>query len=335
MTDLPPEVLPNDHRSCLGCGYSLLGLGTEPRCPECGLLNIPDAYRRQVWELVDSGKWFFSGFFSPFRKRLPGWWWALDRDGDLKRAGKAACRNTAIALLIVIASYVGADACTLEVVTKWTSYAASDPTGPPHFESSYVRLMGHCPNHHTSREFASGALPRVPFVTKQTQSSRWFFSLRWHGLVHSLIICSWLVFLWTVPAMVGLWTQIRKGLPPYARAPRTILAATCYETHRLIYFAVVLAMLVCVETALRPALWGFVGIGRWRWVVAAYFLIFVTQGAFGAASWIGPVRSDYTQQLIRSRWHAFRFIVMYGLILPGALAGAAYVLIERISKPPF
>jgi len=60
-------------RPCLACGYDLFGLGDEPRCPECGLLNIPQGYRRQVWELVDSGKWFFSGPFAFFRKRPPGW----------------------------------------------------------------------------------------------------------------------------------------------------------------------------------------------------------------------------------------------------------------------
>jgi hypothetical protein len=29
-------------RKCLACGYDLQGLGDEPRCPECGLLNIPE-----------------------------------------------------------------------------------------------------------------------------------------------------------------------------------------------------------------------------------------------------------------------------------------------------
>jgi len=63
MTGLESDNITDSEaiRSCLGCGYSLRGLGTEPRCPECGLLNIPDAYRKQVWALVDSGKWFFSG----------------------------------------------------------------------------------------------------------------------------------------------------------------------------------------------------------------------------------------------------------------------------------
>ncbi len=35
-------------RPCLACGYDLSGHGEEPRCPECGLLNIPEGYRRQV-----------------------------------------------------------------------------------------------------------------------------------------------------------------------------------------------------------------------------------------------------------------------------------------------
>ncbi len=39
----------------------------------------------------------------------------------------------------------------------------------------------------------------------------------------------------------------------------------------------------------------------------------------GAAGWIGPLRSDYARQLVRSRLHATRIVVMYAAILPWAI----------------
>ena len=38
--------------------------------------------------------------------------------------------------------------------------------------------------------------------------------------------------------------------------------------------------------------------------------------AYGALGWVGPLRSDYTHQLVRSRFHAFRIVVMYAILLP-------------------
>ena len=113
--DLPPET----PRHCLACGYNLFGLGEEPRCPECGLRHVPSVYREQVWELVDSGKWFFSGFFTPWRKRLPGWWWALDRPGDLRRSFRFAVVRVLISTVLILVFVAAADAVRIEITWRY------------------------------------------------------------------------------------------------------------------------------------------------------------------------------------------------------------------------
>ena len=114
-------------RVCVACGYSLYGLGEEPRCPECGLVNIPEAYRKQVWELIDSRRWFFSTMFNPFAKRLPGWWWALDRPGDVRRSFKFAAVHILASVLLIFAFAAIADSFVIKTTTV---YSVPDPNNP-------------------------------------------------------------------------------------------------------------------------------------------------------------------------------------------------------------
>ena len=44
-----------------------------------------------------------------------------------------------------------------------------------------------------------------------------------------------------------------------------------------------------------------------------------------ALGWIGPLRSDYTSQLIRSRFHLVRIVVMYAVAIPMLVASAIYL----------
>ncbi|MCH7596214.1 MAG: hypothetical protein IID35_06600, partial [Planctomycetes bacterium] len=113
----PPEADPGSARHCVACDYNLFGLGDEPRCPECGLMNITDGFRREVWALVDSGKWFFSGFLSPFKKRPPGWWWALDRPGDVRRSFRFAVGHALISAVLVFGFALAADSVLVETTT--------------------------------------------------------------------------------------------------------------------------------------------------------------------------------------------------------------------------
>ena len=48
--------------------------------------------------------------------------------------------------------------------------------------------------------------------------------------------------------------------------------------------------------------------------------------------WVGPLRSDYTRQLIRSRIHLVRILIMYGLVAPFALLGLLVAMVAAISR---
>ena len=45
------------------------------------------------------------------------------------------------------------------------------------------------------------------------------------------------------------------------------------------------------------------------------------------ALWIGLLRSDFTKQIVRSRWHAARIVWMYAILLPAAFALCVSLLI--------
>ncbi len=309
-------------RQCVACGYLLFGLGDEPRCPECGLVNIPEGFRRQVWELVDSGKWFFSGFFSPFRRRLPGWWWALDRPGDVRRSVRFAAMRVAVCGMILFAAIMGAECIRLQM-THASCVSTDDPgvflVKGVAWEYGFLGWYrsGHDLPDRPAEPGECSAWPNLQWKTGK--DVRWVWSAE--GIRPALYIWVWIVATWAGPAAVGIWTQIRRGLPSFARAPRTILAASMYESHRLIYLALAILLWAGLEVLYRARLFdgtvlpfparipGFL-------VPVSLFLLITL---FGAAGWAGPVRSDYTRQLIRSRFHAGRIIVMYAIILPGLL----------------
>lgn len=108
-------------RMCVACGYNLYGLGEDLRCPECGLINLPDGIRKQTWEFVDARSWFFSSMFSPLKKRPAGWWWALDREGDVRRSVRILIRNLVLTILIIV---TGMCLNNTFVVVKTTHYAS-------------------------------------------------------------------------------------------------------------------------------------------------------------------------------------------------------------------
>lgn len=115
--------------------------------------------------------------------------------------------------------------------------------------------------------------------------------------------------LWFLPATAGILSQVRKGLPAHARPRRTIFCATLYEAHRLVHLALVVVIGVAVNTLLR-----YFQPGSYHTATSAlalYGALFI----FGSAAWIGPLRSDYTRQLIQSRLQAFRIVVFYAPLL--------------------
>lgn len=301
-------------RRCVACGYNLYGLGDEPRCPECGLLNIPSGYRQQVWDLVDSRRWFFSSFFGLFQKRPPGWWWALDRPGDVKRSCRFAGCCTIVAAIMILGFGCLADSLRVEVTTRCSYPDPNDPAGPmiDAGERVYVCGMGgSVREYHDDGGYAALYAPGLGLTC--TTTSRPSFKPAFQFIPACGTFFVWVFSIWAGPAMVGLWTQIRKGLPDFARPPRTILAASNYESHRLLYLSIGFAIWTVVDAALRVTV--FAGKSP-VFLSMMWLLLVLTVTAVGAAGWIGPLRSDYTRQLVRSRLHAARIVVMYAVILP-------------------
>jgi len=320
-------------RYCLGCGYNLTGLGEEPRCPECGLLNIPQGYREEVWRLVDSGKWFFSSFFGPFKKRVPGWWWALDRPGDVRRSWKAVAINVLLAAAILSAACLTADLFKLQITFHRSLYDPNSPERKQVDVPDSMWLMGPTGEHfepQTQRE--DKAVVEIAEAWRKgwrmnfTETRRIVVHPRADVLLyfgpHILLL---IMLIWAYPATVGLFTQIRKGLPPFAMARRTIVSAANYESHQMIYMAILAGILIAGLGAAR--LNGCFD-GPWVREQLSMTALYGCIGLFGMARWIGPVRSDYTRQLIQSQFHAARIVVLYALILPWATTLAAVLFYQ-------
>ncbi len=321
-----PEGDPDTARRCVACGYNLFGLGDEPRCPECGLVNIPEEFRREVWALVDSGKWFFSGFLSPFEKRPPGWWWALDRPGDVRRSFKFSGACVLASLLIVLAALAMAG---VTVTVQTSRYRFVDSSGVVRPVETYVTVID-----------AFGMSVRGSDDLDWVNIGK--FAGGWTSTCHAAlepslvflgpfaIAYALIFFLWAGPALVGLCTQIREGLPEFARAPRTIIAASNYEAHRLVYLAAVVLLWAVVDVVTREELCSW-----YPWTplgtLLSFWILLLALALFGATGWVGPLRSDYTKQLVQSRFHAARIIAMYAVALP-ALAAMA---VAEVRNPVF
>jgi hypothetical protein len=303
---------PDASRKCVACGYILYGLGDEPRCPECGLLNVPEGYRRQVWGLVDSRTWFFSSLFGVLKKRPPGWWWSLDRDGDVRRSIRFASAMVAVSTLMIVAGFLVAASVHVQLTMRSgynNSWAITPPDGIKKFtvvESTYSILVSGILKDAGKTEWETDK----PVVVVDTISVR-FGRPSGAGLQCVAILLASLLS-WAGPAGIGLWTQIRKGLPSFARAPRTIIAASMYESHRLVYVALLVWVGLLIDGLVRSQ------IASNTLEVCAFTTLALVGSLilFAASGWIGPLRSDYTRQLIRSRKHSARILAMYAIGLP-------------------
>ena len=274
-------------------------------------------YRRQVWELVDSGKWFFSSFFGVFRKRLPGWWWSLDRPGDVRRAVHFAMAAILTNMILVIGSGVVCGSIvrheTTVLIRPLSSGVRTGMEAWYQVQKSTIQLAD-AQYGHEAKLIELPVGPAPPPIMKQSFNS---FAFSTHGLAASIAVSGLVVCVWLIPASVGLSTQIRKSLPAFARPPRTIWAASLYETHRVMYSAILIVVLLAAETYFRCKGWILGG----PWTGATWMLISVLVAFLAMLGWIGPLRSDYTNQLIRSRRHGIRILFMYGLILPLLMVG--------------
>ena len=314
-------------RKCISCGYNLRGLGEEPRCPECGLLNIPEGLRRQVQEAVDAKPWFFSAFSNPFGKRLPGWWWSLDRQGDVGRSFKFAGAHILVCLLIVVGLGIIPNSI---VVDSTTHYFLTDPDDPSLEEAVGMQLVviGVANSMLDSRETLDENRFYTSSSTRISATSKTRLEVSLESLLFSFGLYVWAISVWACPSHIGIWTQIRKGLPEFAKAPRTIIAASNYEAHRLTYLAIVMVAGMACDAGVRITLYS----GGWSWArhqtaEMCFLVLSVSVVAFAVLEWIGPIRSDYTRQLIRSWFHGLRILLMYALFFPGILALAFAALV--------
>jgi len=324
-----------EHR-CLVCGYDLRGLGDGPRCPECGLLNIPEGFRAQVWEVVDSGTWFFSGMFHPLRKRPPGWWWALDREDDVKRSLRFLLKNVCIATLATLTSAVLAGGLMLERTHHYTCFDINDPCGQPVYETDWIESFGNLGGRNPG--WGSGEQPDWSQLYardrtfSESLSSRVVFAPSWYSLFLGALLSIWICLVWACPGLVGLWTQLRKGLPKFALARRTVVSAVNYESHRMIYVSLFVIgglsanLVIRLQGMTYSAPVGYAG---------ACTLIVVAVVALAAAGWIAPLRSDFTKQLIRSRLHMLRILLMYAALLPFFFSFAVGILLLDVLWNPW
>ncbi len=307
----PGEAVSTSRR-CVVCGYDLHGLGDEPRCPECGLQNIPEAFQRDVWQHVDGFR------FMPFRfgvlveKRMPGWWWALDRPGDLSRSAKFAAFCVILAWVSIFLVLQAGDA--VEVITSDTHTCELPGYSKPFDGGTYTCFAGiGGRNRGGEGRIEEGLLNLSVSKAKITTTTTRELAFVWPEDMSrpAGLVALWVIMVWACPTLAGIWTQIRRGLPEYAYTPGTIIAAANYEAYRLLYMAGVIVGLVLLETTLRVVTRGEVLLHERQLV----WLLLIPLG-YGVASWIGPLRSDHTKQLVRSRGHAIRMLIMYGVLFP-------------------
>jgi len=329
--------------NCVDCGYDLRGQQDEPRCPECGRLNIPEAYRREVHELVDSGRWFFSNPFSLFAKRPPGWFWSLDRPGDVRRSLRRAGMYVALSAAVIVLSIALADACRLTLceTVVFPAFQVNADTGRPeripqavrvHRFEWHVGAFG-LKTHATDSKPPFGTV--VPVAEAPTPNVATRLSLvPTVSLELIKVTVALVVFLfgtWVLPAGVGLWTQVRKGLPGFARASSTVIAACNYEAHRLIYAAALCAMLMAADTIIRAytgtTLFGGGPLMAFNYTVFMIYTVLIIVPSYAALGWIGLLRSDFTRQIVRSPWHAARITWMYAILLAAVFSLCVVLLL--------
>ena len=313
MTDNAPH--------CLYCAYNLTGLAEGTRCPECGMVSVPEALRKEVWGIVDSKRRRWALMAHPLAKHPPGWWWSLDRPGDVRWSISLLVRNLVLCLMIILSAFVAADSVVVEWRRLVEHYDQADPRAQTCCWYEDITLYGllarvvaleHSASHRYTQSFNSMMRSaRSPAMRRiVTCRVRWCWSFE--ILEGTAAVWVWLLLVWAYVAQVGLWTQIRQGMPDFARPPRTIIAAANVQSCKLIFMAILVTVACGVEVVSRWACDG-------QWSRGYALVVYGGVGGLAlaaAAMWVGALRSDFTRQLIRSRIHAARIIVMYALAFP-------------------
>lgn len=322
-TDAVPSVDDASAPRCLYCHYNLTGLPEPARCPECGMVNVPQAYRLEVQKIVDDPPTRRRLFRTWIRRYPPGWWWSLDRPGDLVRSFRAACKGLGVALLLICVLFVAFGSVVVVEQTKSFYYAAGDwtrtPLHRPQVHSMHLTIallpiqveIEHEVNWMLLQQELTTSAPATGFSYATVVDYRPSVRFSWGPVKTACVIWLWFFLSGLVPAQVGLWTQIRRGLPDFAKPRRTIVAAANWQVHAMLKLVAVLIPFLLLEMGLR--LWGT---DLYRDIPGVVLFVGAVLLASPAITWVGALRSDFTRQLVRSRLHALRIVMMYVWLVP-------------------
>ncbi|MCB9851004.1 MAG: hypothetical protein H6817_09920, partial [Phycisphaerales bacterium] len=210
MSDTAHEKLADESQGkCLYCAYDLTGIPDDANCPECGRQNIPTAFRREVQDIFDSPLRLYREAFRIIGKHPPGWYWSLDRPGDVARSFRLAILNIVLCFVILGGAWIAANAYVVRV-TEDTYYVLTGTTAPVH---AYVDIVDVGP-FGSFTEFLStnyldeNQLPNAIVVRTKTSVTR---ERRFRGFTvessEPLISPAMLLTaIWMTITQLGMWT---------------------------------------------------------------------------------------------------------------------------------
>ncbi|MCP4593872.1 MAG: hypothetical protein GY842_24320 [bacterium] len=321
----------DDAPRCSYCGYNLTGLGEGTRCPECGMVSVPEALRREVWGICDS-PWRLWGLMArPFTVHPPAWWWSLDRPGDLRRSFVLLAVNLVLTLLIILSGLTICDSVVVRRSAVQEFYDQADPQADL-LASRQLEEQFHSLCRSTGERVVSA------YGVSRAERNQWPVStaarfrgtcrLAWawggQALWWAAGVFGWLVLVWAYMTYIGLCTQIRRGLPSFARPPRSIIAAANLQSCKLVLLAVLVVCGGAVELAARWVCDGQPTRGC-SLVLDAVLAVLVTAAS---TMWIGALASDFTHQLVRSRVHIVRLLVMYAVLFPAVTICGLVIFVQ-------
>jgi hypothetical protein len=285
------------------------------------MINVPQAYRLEVQSIIDDRSSRRRLFRSWFRKYPPGWWWSLDRRGDVANSFRSLIKSVALAFLLISGLFVLFGSVIVVEEKQSFFYAAGDLTRTPlhtpelqraHFtiglfsiENEFKRNLEWNRLHYD----LNVAAPAGGVRYGETWQHRFRLGFSWIPVKAACGVWGWYLLTWLAPAQIGIWTQIRRGMPDFARPPRTIIAAANWQAIAMLKLVGVLFVLLAIETALRRC------VTQWYRDYAAAVAMAGVAVLLSAAvfTWDGALRSDFTRQLVRSRLHLMRIHAMYVL----------------------
>jgi hypothetical protein len=306
---------------CVYCGYDLTGSTDTLACPECGRISTVDAVRGETHALFDQPVRLYREALRFWSKHPPGWFWSLDRDGDVRRSRILLAINVMLVFAIVTGGWLVACSC---VVTVTGTERHLDPAGiePPLLTRETTRRYGALGttllNHNYFPEHDRD-LTVLTYDYAEKHEVAWALPQDGKGL-WGLGIATWLVVNWFLVGQLGFLTQNLFPCHATQRPDRTVAAAVNAESCRLPAQAMVLALLLAVDAAVRVLL----PAGHFREHRMIVAILIPLGIALVWSHWICPLRSDSLGMLVPTRrravWVFGVYLVCFGSTI-GTLLG--------------